>query len=188
MIEFECPSCAHPIKVAPELAGRKGKCSKCGSRMIIPGDIGPVRGPADDEFFNSLATEVSEAPLTMPVTEPPPLFKGPIWSAAKRGRKAEQAEKRPFSGLRALASFQYALGVGSFLLSLGAFVLGIFLATSPTSKAEQLNAEAMFGYAVSLFGTSFVCLITAECIRLALAIEEHLRTLREKAEDRKESA
>lgn len=36
MIEFKCPSCASPFRVAAELAGRNARCKKCGNRLVVP--------------------------------------------------------------------------------------------------------------------------------------------------------
>jgi predicted Zn finger-like uncharacterized protein len=46
MIHFECPACAAPFDVDERLAGRAGRCKRCGGRMKIPCDdglIGPRR-------------------------------------------------------------------------------------------------------------------------------------------------
>lgn len=36
MIHFECPACAAPFDVDERLAGRVGRCKRCGGRMKIP--------------------------------------------------------------------------------------------------------------------------------------------------------
>ncbi len=36
MIHFQCPACAAPFDVDERLAGRAGRCKKCGGRMKIP--------------------------------------------------------------------------------------------------------------------------------------------------------
>jgi uncharacterized protein (TIGR00266 family) len=36
MIEFACPACQKPYRVADKLAGRNGKCKKCGELLQIP--------------------------------------------------------------------------------------------------------------------------------------------------------
>jgi DNA-directed RNA polymerase subunit RPC12/RpoP len=35
-IEFKCPSCQRTFVVKEELAGRRGKCSACGSPIVVP--------------------------------------------------------------------------------------------------------------------------------------------------------
>lgn len=37
-ITFACPSCGHPLRVAAEKAGQRGKCIKCGVALTIPTD------------------------------------------------------------------------------------------------------------------------------------------------------
>ncbi len=36
MIHFQCPTCAAPFDVDERLAGRAGRCKKCGGRFKIP--------------------------------------------------------------------------------------------------------------------------------------------------------
>jgi hypothetical protein len=36
LVSFVCPGCGHGLKVKPELAGKKGKCPKCGDVVIVP--------------------------------------------------------------------------------------------------------------------------------------------------------
>ena len=36
MIEFNCPECGKKIKTKSEFAGRAGKCSGCGNKLIVP--------------------------------------------------------------------------------------------------------------------------------------------------------
>jgi len=37
MIKLECDNCGQVINLKDEMAGRKGRCPRCGSSMIIPG-------------------------------------------------------------------------------------------------------------------------------------------------------
>jgi hypothetical protein len=53
MIAFACPTCEAPIKVADELAGRTGKCSKCGGRMVVPGPSEAVAARASVDHHES---------------------------------------------------------------------------------------------------------------------------------------
>jgi hypothetical protein len=34
-IAFHCSGCNNPLRVPDELAGRKGKCPRCGALMIV---------------------------------------------------------------------------------------------------------------------------------------------------------
>jgi len=46
MIHFECPTCAAAFDVDERLAGRAGRCKKCGGRMKIPADGASEAAPA----------------------------------------------------------------------------------------------------------------------------------------------
>jgi hypothetical protein len=170
MIEFECPSCSHPIKVASELAGRKGKCSKCGNRMIIPGDL--KRDGANDKFFESLAVDEAEAPVS---SAEPLLFKGPIWSAAKR----ERPKKKPFPNLRFLVGWYQAFGGILVLIGLGIVLWAGVVASNPNRVAD---AEKLLWAGIEMIGGAFTYVVFSECILLALSVEENLRIGREKSE------
>jgi predicted Ser/Thr protein kinase len=37
MIAFDCPGCGHTLRVKDELAGKKGKCPRCGAGVRVPG-------------------------------------------------------------------------------------------------------------------------------------------------------
>ncbi len=41
-IKFDCPSCAKPLEVLDELAGRKYRCRGCGNQLDVPGESGSV--------------------------------------------------------------------------------------------------------------------------------------------------
>ncbi len=48
LIPFACPACGHNLKVKAELAGKKGKCPKCGELVLVPGPAvaGQPGGPS----------------------------------------------------------------------------------------------------------------------------------------------
>jgi DNA-directed RNA polymerase subunit RPC12/RpoP len=50
-IQLECPGCKATLLVADELAGKQGKCSHCGHRLIVPGK----------PSFGGLSSGLSEA-------------------------------------------------------------------------------------------------------------------------------
>jgi len=46
MIHFQCPACAAPFDVDERLAGRAGRCKRCGGRMKIPSHAASEAVPA----------------------------------------------------------------------------------------------------------------------------------------------
>ena len=50
---FDCPTCGQTIRVSRELAGKRGKCNRCGSTVIVPVN------PADLQFQSFAELESS---------------------------------------------------------------------------------------------------------------------------------
>ncbi|MCA9024070.1 MAG: suppressor of fused domain protein [Planctomycetaceae bacterium] len=57
-IEFDCPECGHQIRVRDENAGRKGKCPKCGKKIVVPS--------ADEETTEGGSVVYRHRPRTVP--------------------------------------------------------------------------------------------------------------------------
>src|SRR5688500_14588127 len=58
-IAFKCPHCKKPLRVKPELAGKRGACPACKKPIVIPA---PVGKPADvDEFAAAALIEAAAA-------------------------------------------------------------------------------------------------------------------------------
>jgi len=49
MIAFTCAHCGQQYTVGPELAGRQGKCRRCGQRMQVP-EPKPAAGPEPEKY------------------------------------------------------------------------------------------------------------------------------------------
>jgi DNA-directed RNA polymerase subunit RPC12/RpoP len=85
-IVFFCQGCGSRFDIDPRMAGKQGRCKKCGARMTVP--KGPVRepvpvgagagsGPASGWLREVEASKVSLAPLTidrMPGLKKPSMF------------------------------------------------------------------------------------------------------------------
>jgi transcription initiation factor IIE alpha subunit len=39
-IEFTCPHCKYPLKADDQVAGKTGKCPKCGKEITVPAKQG----------------------------------------------------------------------------------------------------------------------------------------------------
>jgi predicted Zn finger-like uncharacterized protein len=78
MITFACPHCGHSIKVQSELAGRKGKCSKCGKPIVVPAEprqlamtVPSLQFPGEDRFPDFSEQTTSDDPLASPAFAAP---------------------------------------------------------------------------------------------------------------------
>lgn len=73
MITFHCEHCGHQINAQEKLAGRRGKCVRCGKSIEVPVTVALAatggNGAADD--FSDIVADLASAPV------PPPLM-GPI--------------------------------------------------------------------------------------------------------------
>ncbi|HVU88100.1 MAG TPA: trypsin-like peptidase domain-containing protein [Pirellulales bacterium] len=73
-IRLTCQSCQATLEVRDELAGRQGKCPKCGTTLRVP----PLAGRAENAGTRNAATIPSagsspSAPTRRPVPVPPPI-------------------------------------------------------------------------------------------------------------------
>jgi len=97
-IAFQCPGCATTLKVADELAGRKGKCAKCGNPIVVPGGAGPAKAAAPKAAAPA-KTAPARAADTRPAVAAGVRPKAPVARPARRDEEEAPAEeitdKRP---------------------------------------------------------------------------------------------
>jgi hypothetical protein len=78
VIVFKCPLCGQTMKVSRELAGKKGKCNRCGAAVTVPFDPADLKFDGFTELESSVQfTEFQETPppaqpAPLPVQETPP--------------------------------------------------------------------------------------------------------------------
>jgi hypothetical protein len=80
-IQFNCPGCGHLFRVGDEMAGRKGKCPKCGIIIQIPLADGSMPAPAPSPI----------APAPAPVAPAQSLRKQPAPKAVEEDEVVEEA-------------------------------------------------------------------------------------------------
>ncbi len=87
MIHFECPACAAPFDVDERLAGRAGRCKKCGGRMKIPshGAAEAVRAHAAAQRPRAMAAAaaVPNGPRLTPIAAMAPSRPQPSLAAGR---------------------------------------------------------------------------------------------------------
>jgi len=64
MIRFSCTGCGKPFAVADDTAGRRARCKKCGTMLVIPEPAAP---PA-----NTIRIELPDLPRTESAPSKPP--------------------------------------------------------------------------------------------------------------------
>ncbi|MGO8900453.1 MAG: hypothetical protein ACLQU5_19205 [Isosphaeraceae bacterium] len=95
MIHFECPACAAPFDVDERLAGRAGRCKRCGGRMKIPSQAASEAVPAPAP---------AQRPRTMAAAAPAGPRLTPIGPMAPSRPQPSLAAGRPINWLEAVNS------------------------------------------------------------------------------------
>jgi hypothetical protein len=95
MIKFKCPTCAKEISAADEHAGRKAKCPKCQTVIVIPGAKAAAPAPPKP-VVPAVEDELEEA-----VEEAPP--RKPAYPAVKAGKsRAPQYDEEDVQDVEAV--------------------------------------------------------------------------------------
>lgn len=72
IIEFKCPLCGQTMKVSRELAGKKGKCNRCGATVAVPFDPADLKFEGFAELESSVQfTQFQETPPPIQTANPP---------------------------------------------------------------------------------------------------------------------
>jgi biopolymer transport protein ExbD len=112
-IKFSCPGCDQPLVIPDELAGKRRKCPKCGTKFTVPLADG-----------------------TIPASVPSPTI-----AKAKDGRVAEAAlaTDHPLLLMRPFANHQENLVDMTAMVDIVFFLLIFFLVTSLQSVESVIN-------------------------------------------------
>ncbi len=86
VLEFSCPKCGMQFKVSPKVAGKRGRCKKCGHQMTIPSQPPPAASVAASGMFRLAGAEAVVKGTSKP--------KYPSPSPPSQG---EHDKKKPFS-------------------------------------------------------------------------------------------
>ena len=90
IIEFDCPGCGAPMKIGPELIGRKLRCSDCGTKFVMEEcDCYPSVEDAHDDIVELV--EESEPTVQLPSPK-----------AAKQARKKVVTGRKPVAKKKAV--------------------------------------------------------------------------------------
>jgi hypothetical protein len=131
MIEFTCGTCGNVMHVQEALAGRKGKCQRCGNLLVVPAattiaDAGP---PAAARGMNPASEPTPPIP---PPPSPPFELSGP--PAPHEAASLHAATPVAAASARASLTLCYVLAAISFLGSAG-FIVCVFLDDSAVRSA-----------------------------------------------------
>ncbi len=139
-IEFHCPYCTAVIRVADALAGRRGRCPKCDTVLIIPNVAPPIPVlPAADtqsglrQTGETVADNRSErqipsmSPSALPGSEPTTASSGITKPGRRRPRR------------RTSRVWIFGLPIIMFLILFG--ILATFMMNRMPELAGELNAE-----------------------------------------------
>src|SRR5437870_3534086 len=92
-----CPSCSAKLRAPDAIAGRKIKCPKCGTRVVVPTparESAPPPTPAKGWGFEAIEKEVP-ADATQGLAEPTGAKGMPDWLREAREPAAEATDREP---------------------------------------------------------------------------------------------
>lgn len=174
MISFACPHCSHGIQVDEALAGRRGKCIKCGSRIDVPPAVEKRAEhvmPAPSTMQKNLVGCADCAALISPKAITCPQCGAPTGAA----KPVPEEAPSPYRYLRGCA---IACSVIGWLL-IGSSVLATFGIWMEPRGADYrgptwLDAGMVLGGIAA--GVPYLAL--GQAIRAFLAIEQNTRATR----------
>jgi hypothetical protein len=153
VIQFRCPQCQSKLKVHTELAGRRGKCPKCGALLSVP---------------SSAQIEDTKLEPTEPERTPPQHEALPSPPTPPKAQQA-QSPSHPSHPLPGIARGP----------ALGALASSVILGISVPMKWEEIYASGM-GESISIGTTGWIILIDVVFIAV-LAIAQLGATTNEQA-------
>lgn len=120
-IPITCPACKTQFKAPDNAAGRKGRCSKCGESLHIPGASvqRPDRAPAlvGELSRRSIADEPSAPSMTLPkpLPLPTPVARVPSFEPAAPSAVTSAQRECPYCGEEILATARKCKHCGEIL-------------------------------------------------------------------------
>jgi hypothetical protein len=121
-IEFNCDGCRYPFKVPDTMAGKKGKCPKCGALTTIP--------------TSSSGSPIAVAPPPPPPGMPPPPAGMPPAYADERDYDYAPQPRRRKKSKKGLI---IGLSIGAAVLLIGGGLLLWFLLSPSGPKSDELK-------------------------------------------------
>jgi hypothetical protein len=146
MIEFDCEKCGKKIRVNEELAGRTGKCSGCGEKLVIPS-----ASVSQPEPKKQRSSEVSKVNSNL-VSPPPLVSPQPLPQSSPGVAVQVNVDNSPVADGLGISSL--IVGILSFfvcwipLINFGVGGLGLLLGIAGIVMAIQRKGNAI-GYSIA---------------------------------------
>lgn len=146
MIEFDCEKCGKKIRVNEELAGRTGKCSGCGEKLVIPS-----ASVSQPEPKKQRSSEVSKVNSNL-VSSPPLVSPQPLPQSSPGVAVQVNVDNSPVADGLGISSL--IVGILSFfvcwipLINFGVGGLGLLLGIAGIVMAIQRKGNAI-GYSIA---------------------------------------
>jgi hypothetical protein len=161
-IPVTCDSCGARFKAPDAAAGKKGKCSKCGAKIVVPA---PAPAAADEDDMYDLAAAapppLPAAPPPAPAYNPSPAPRSTTSAAAmSRGivpKSASAGEWKKSHNPPAIMKV-LAIAGGIFVILLGlVFCAGPVLAMMSDKTGKTIRFKGVFiGVALIVLGISTI--------------------------------
>jgi DNA-directed RNA polymerase subunit RPC12/RpoP len=171
-ISVTCDACGARFKAPDAAAGKKGKCSKCGAKILVP-ELAPVASaPAmDDDLYDVAGTppppmpsRPAPAPAPAPAYNPPHAPASPVSTAAvARGVVPKSAAAGAWKKANNPPPIMKVLAIlgGGFLILLGLlFVAGPIMAMMSDKTGKTIRFKGVF-IGVALIATGITTIFKA---------------------------
>jgi hypothetical protein len=168
-IPVTCDACGARFKAPDAAAGKKGKCSKCGARVVVPA---PAAAPAPEQAMDDDLYDVAGTPPPALPSRPPPAPAynpshapaSPVATAAvARGvvpKSADAGAWKKSNNPPAIMKVLALLG-GGFLILLGLlFVAGPIMAMMSDKTGKMIRFKGVF-IGVALIATGITTIFKA---------------------------
>ncbi|MCK4624458.1 MAG: hypothetical protein KAV00_04045 [Phycisphaerae bacterium] len=137
MIQLTCSQCGSNLRVTDKMAGKKGKCPKCGKMNVIPcpDDKPPPEEQQDGSSLRDLAAAASKASSPTPLPNVAPAAhqpaSTPVHGQSSRSRRQSSENPPNYTGVKFIGYLFIGLGV---LLWIAGMVILIKSLTTPSES------------------------------------------------------
>jgi hypothetical protein len=166
-IPVTCDGCGARFKAPDAAAGKKGKCPKCGQRIVVPAPAAPAAAAMEDDMYDLASGDPAPMPAPSPLPPTPPPYNPPSRStttvsssAMSRGVVPKSASAGDWKKSNNPPTIMKVLAVigGGFLILLGLlFTAGPILIMMSDKTGKTIRFKGVFiGVAMIVTGITTI--------------------------------
>jgi DNA-directed RNA polymerase subunit RPC12/RpoP len=147
-IQFTCSRCGKRYEVDGALAGKRGKCATCGSRLMIPGDDQVVSPPEPDAYeLDQPQDSVHSTSFTPAMGSEDPEVPRPLRVKGRKTSSSSRTRVEPVGSALAISGKKALIGLAC---AVTAAVLSA--AFAPAARASVGGGIALVGLILFAYG------------------------------------